>query len=350
MKTSIKIQTLFSKSSNSLKMQQLLILGGANFIGRNLLEQLEGNTQYEITLFNRGKTNATLFPEFRRIIGDRNTEDIQQISAQDWDYIIDLSCYYPASLEAVLKSINTEKLKRYIFISTCSVYDNAIKNELATLESGPILSCTEEQKTTPLPAAYGEKKVACEYLLAQSGLDYVNLRPGLVYGAYDYTDRLYYWLYQVYKKNTLLLPNNGASLFSITYVNDLTQSILEALTISKHATDYNVMSQEYTSIQEIVVTACQLLQKKPQQVNASPTFLKEQNIIEWTEMPLWIDGNHFTFSNQKLKTDFKFQLTDWTESIAATIDYYKQLHWPVPTYGMKEEKRLKLLQLLQEVR
>jgi 2'-hydroxyisoflavone reductase len=329
-------------------MKQLLILGGANFIGRNLLEELEGNQEYEITLFNRGKTNTTLFPDFKRIIGDRNTKDIEQIGEQDWDYIIDSSCYYPASLEAILNCINKETLKRYVFISTCSVYDNKEKLETATPENGLLLSCTEEQKTSPLPAAYGEKKVACEQLLAQSGLDYVNLRPGLVYGTYDYTDRLYYWLHQVQQKNTILLPNNGSSLFSITYVDDLVQSILEALTISKHRIDYNILSQEYISIQKIVAVACQLLNRNPKNINASPSFLKEQNISEWTEMPLWIDGNYWTFSNQKLKTDFEFKLKDWTESIAATIDYYQQNNWPTPTYGMPEEKRLELLQLIQK--
>lgn len=329
-------------------MQQLLILGGTSFIGRNLLEQLQDHPEYEVTLFNRGKTNSALFSDFKRIFGDRNTDDIQQISTQDWDYIIDLSCYYPASLEAILKCINKEKLKRYVFISTCSVYDNSTPLKTATPEDGLLLSCTEEQKTAALPAAYGEKKVACEQLLAESGLEYINLRPGLVYGNYDPTDRLYYWLYQVQQKNTLLLPNNGASLVSITYVEDLVQSMLQALTRSNHLIDYNVISQEYTSIQKLVNTACQLLNKNPKRINASPTFLKEQGISEWVNMPLWIDGNQFTFSNQRLKADFDFQLKDWTESIATTIDYYQNLNWPVPSYGIKEEKRLELLQQLEK--
>lgn len=328
-------------------MEQLLILGGTSFLGRNLLEQLQDSTKYEISLFNRGKTNPTLFPNCKRIIGDRNTADIQQISAQDWDYIIDFSCYYPASLAAVLKAINKEKLKRYIFISTCSVYDNSNHSTLATPENGLLLECTEEQKTSALPAAYGEKKVACEQLLAQSEVAYINLRPGLVYGKYDPTDRLYYWLYQVQQQSKILLPNDGNSLFSITYVDDLVQCILEALSLSKHTIHYNVISQEYTSIQKIVSTACQLLHKRPKKINATPSFLKEQKIAEWTAMPLWIDGNQFTFSNQKLKADFTFQLKDWTESIAATIDYYQQLNWPVPTYGIKEEKRLALLKQLE---
>lgn len=327
-------------------MQELLIIGGPNFIGRNLLEQLKNHPQYSVTLFNRGKTNATLFPELKRIVGDRNTNDIQKIGQQNWDYIIDLSCYYPASLDAVLSNINKTKLKRYIFISTCSVYDNSHKSEQPTPENGSLLSCSETQKTTPLPDAYGEKKVACETLLAQSGVDYISLRPGLVYGAYDYTDRLYYWLYQVQHHQELLLPNCGSSLFSITYIDDLIQSIVEALSISKHNTIYNVMSQECASIKKIVDTACLLLDKNPNRINATADFLNAQQIAEWTTMPLWINGDYFTFSNQKLKTDFKFQLKGWTESIAKTIEYYQSLGWPTPNYGMSEKKRIELINLI----
>ncbi|BDS11274.1 NAD-dependent epimerase/dehydratase family protein [Aureispira anguillae] len=328
-------------------MSKILILGGANFVGRNLLNELQKSKKHQITLFNRGRTNSELFPEFERIVGDRNSQDVQQLAQQDWDYIIDISCYYPASLAAILKTISFKQLKRYIFVSTCSVYNHKqYPSDQPTLEDDPILSCTKEQETSELPAAYGEKKVACEQLLAAAGIDYISLRPGLIYGAYDYTDRFYYWLYQVQKKDCLLLPNNGASLFSVTYIDDLVQAILEALSHPKPSKLYNVISQTQISIQKIVDTACSLLDKAPKRVNAPATFLQEQKISEWIEMPIWVDGNYFTFSNQKLVTDFSFKLSDWTASVAATIAYYQALDWPVPTYGISEEQRLDLLDLL----
>ena len=76
-------------------MKSVLILGGTLFIGRCLVEKLVAEEDLEITLFNRGKTNPDLFPETQKIIGDRETSDIDQILERDWDFIIDISCYNP---------------------------------------------------------------------------------------------------------------------------------------------------------------------------------------------------------------------------------------------------------------
>ena len=79
-------------------MKKLLILGGTNFIGRYLTERLLESSNYKITLFNRGCTNSHLFPEVKRIFGDRHTKDIRLLGNEKWDVVIDISCYFPNSL------------------------------------------------------------------------------------------------------------------------------------------------------------------------------------------------------------------------------------------------------------
>ena len=64
-------------------------------------------------------------------------------------------------------------------------------------ETAPILNCTIDERTDRTPASYGNRKAECERILMNSTQDYIMLRPALVYGAYDHTDRFYYWLYQV---------------------------------------------------------------------------------------------------------------------------------------------------------
>lgn len=327
-------------------MSKLLILGGPNFIGRHLLTAIAQQTQYEVTLFNRGKTNAHLFPEFNRIIGDRRTDDIQQIQQENWDYVIDLSCYYPASLEQVLKFLPTS-VKRYVFVSTVSVYDNeAVQATAPSPEDSTILTCSATEATEELPAAYGNKKVACEGLLAQSGLDFISLRPSLVYGAYDYTDRFYYWLYQVQKHNPILLPDEGKRVCSITYIDDLVQAMLRSLEIKQHSNIYNVITNTQASIASIVQIACDILNKKPAIVNASPNFLHEQEIRQWADLPLWIDNDYFTYSNAKMIEELQIQPSNWEQSIAKTIQHYQEENWFEPKSGMDDKKRLDLLALL----
>jgi len=80
-------------------MEKLLLIGGTNFIGRNLLNDLIDLNKFEITIFNRGKTNPDLFKNIKRIKGDRETGDIKLLKNKKFDYIVDMSCYYPNSFD-----------------------------------------------------------------------------------------------------------------------------------------------------------------------------------------------------------------------------------------------------------
>ena len=322
-------------------MEKILILGGTQFIGRTLVEQLQRLNKFDITLFNRQRTQVNLFPEIKKIKGDRETNDIHQIENEDWDYVIDVSCYYPKSLSNVLNSIKGN-VKKYILISTCSVYDDTDNHVDMRDETAPILNCTIDERIDRTPASYGNRKAECERILVNSEQDYIILRPALVYGAYDHTDRFYYWLYQVKHNETVLLPNNGKNVFSITYVNDLVNAIIGSIETSFTGV-YNIMTTPKTSIKQIVELAEKLLDKIVKVTNATPDFLYQNDIKQWTDMPLWEDGDYFTYSTQKLKKDFNIQLTDFEKSIENTISYYNSIGWKAPKYGISEETRLDLL-------
>ena len=132
-------------------MNKILILGGTSFIGRNLVERLINNEENDLTLLNRGATNTHLFPEQKKIVCDRNSVHIVDKIEGDWDYIIDVSCYFPRSLDRILKA-TSKNLKKYIFVSTCSVYENTdrvLKDETAPVVSflKMILKISRRQRT-----------------------------------------------------------------------------------------------------------------------------------------------------------------------------------------------------------
>lgn len=328
-------------------MDKLLIIGGTNFIGRNLIIELIRQNQYDLTIFNRGITNPDIFPNIRKIKGDRNTDDIRKIRDEDWDYIVDLSCYYPNSLQNILAGI-TDKLKRYIFISTCSVYDNEENKSILRNESAQILGCDESEKTDTSDQTYGNRKAECERILQQSNVKFTILRPALVFGEYDHTDRLYYWLYQTKKHPEILIPNVGEQIFSLTYVKDLVTMIIKSITANGNSQVYNAISTPKASISKILEHASALLNKKANYVSASSEFLNSEQINQWVDMPLWLDCNHFTYDNAKLISDLAVPLTAWEESIHETISYYEKLEWPEPTYGISEAKRQELIESLKQ--
>ncbi|WP_459212183.1 NAD-dependent epimerase/dehydratase family protein [Aquimarina rhabdastrellae] len=322
-------------------MKNILILGGTNFIGRNLIQKLKNLGEYKITLFNRGKTNATINDSFNFIKGDRQTADIEKLANQHWDYIIDLSCYYPDSIRNILKTINTDVVK-YILISTCSVYDLSIDQFDGYTEESPVHKCTKEERIDNSIATYGKRKVACEEELRESGISHLILRPALVYGAYDHTDRFYYWLYQVYQEREILVPNQKNSLVSLTYVDDLVAMICNAIDHNIKGT-YNVVTEPSSSIASIIEYASDILKKKNRITEVSNHFLHEKKIKEWIDIPLWLDSDKMIFKANKLKNTGIYMPSDFINTIAHTIKYYDAKNWYIPTYGISESLKQKLL-------
>ncbi len=327
-------------------MEKILILGGTKFIGRSLVEALIQLGKYELTLFNRGITNPHLFPEVNKIVGDRRSPDIKKIAATHWDYVIDVSSYYPNPLIETLKVVNKD-VKRYIYISSVSVYDFP-KGRSATMhdEDTPLLACTEMQGKDDTWSTYGQRKAECDRLIQQSDLDYMILRPALVYGAYDHTDRFYYWLYQVEKGKTILRPEQHDTLFSYTYVKDLVIAIIEALTLESETRIYNLVSHPKISIGQIIKTAMSILNINPKIVDAPNSFYEKKVVKAFSDIPLWLPDDRRTYDNKRMLQHFDFQVVDFGKSVKDTIAYYKNNRWPLPVYGISEERKFELIREL----
>ncbi|MBK8658240.1 MAG: NAD(P)H-binding protein [Bacteroidetes bacterium] len=320
-------------------MKKLLILGGTNFIGRVVVEQLLLADAYDITLFNRGKRNATLFPTVKRIVGDRETDDHLKIADSTWDCIIDFSGYYPQSFDKMLNALR-DKVKRYIFVSTLSVYDMAALEGSIIDETTDILTCSNEQQTSPLPDAYGEKKAEMERVLnRQAWLDSIIIRPSFVYGKYDFTDRFYHWLWRGKKQHNVLLPDSTLHDFPITEVNQLSQGILNAIEVAEHSGIYNAVTFSDVTIRKIVESA------KPEGSTivysiANEVFLKQHGVGQ-EQFPLYMPLS-VKVDNSKWLADFRLQ-TPSTLLNEQTEKYYADLNWPEPKAGISLERERKLL-------
>ena len=327
-------------------MDKILILGGTNFIGRGLIEKLAINKKNDLTIFNRGITNPNLFPNIKKIIGDRNTDDIKLIHQVDWDYIIDLSCYFPQSLINILSNLSLN-LKKYILISTCSVYQDDKVNLCS--ENALIKKCNQYQFEDQSTSSYGNRKAECERILQSSKFNFTILRPDLVYGKYDNTDRFYYWLHQTKKYNKILVPNNGKHLFSLTYVNDLVNTIEEIIIEKVDRNIYNITTVTETSIHQILDFTLEIMGNKPKLVSASSQYLLLNKISEWTDLPLWIDSDYSTFDNKKILDNYNLKFTNFKTSVIETIQYYNSLGWQTPNYGIDREKQISIIVKIEKL-
>ncbi|HSI67107.1 MAG TPA: NAD-dependent epimerase/dehydratase family protein [Planococcus sp. (in: firmicutes)] len=213
---------------------KLLIIGGTSFIGRHITMEAskKGHT---ITLFNRGKSDPSAFPELRLIKGDRQ-KDAYKLAGEEWDAVIDTSAYTPGDLEPMLPYINTG---HYTFVSTISVYDNFREGPVA--EDGSthtqIINSDEVNGKT-----YGPLKMMCENLLQDKMRDKLLIvRPCIVAGPHDPTDRFTDWALRLASNRPVIIPGSRRRKIQWIDVRDLAEFIINKVEEQSVGT-YNVAS------------------------------------------------------------------------------------------------------------
>src|SRR5204863_2544889 len=103
---------------------KLLILGGTQFLGRHVVEAARARG-HDITLFNRGRTNAGIFPELEQIHGDRE-KDLGLLEGRRWDAVFDPSGYLPSVVRASCAALRGS-VHYYLFVSSINAYADSTK-------------------------------------------------------------------------------------------------------------------------------------------------------------------------------------------------------------------------------
>ena len=166
----------------------VLVLGGTAFVGRWVVQDLL-DRGHSPTLFTRGRTGADLFPGTPRALGDRDSGDYESVAGTTWDAVVDVSAYVPRHVHQAGAAVKTG---RYLFISTVSVYDHTAAGDGIT-EDSPLLPEVRDTEVVE-GGTYGGLKVACERDLAELHGDRATVvRPGIVAGPHDHTERFTYW-------------------------------------------------------------------------------------------------------------------------------------------------------------
>lgn len=254
---------------------KVLVLGGTSFVGRHMVEELLAKG-HEVVLFNRGKSNPALFPELKRIIGDRR-KDAAKLRDEKWDAVLDTSAYTPADLQPILENIRTD---HYTFISTVSVYNDFTSGPVK--ESSPVFQQNIEGDQVT-GETYGPFKVMCEQLIQEkieSGA--LIIRPGIVIGPFDPTDRFTYWAMKLNDEDAVLIP--GSKERKVQWVDARDLARFTVMQMEKRVTGvFNVVADP-VSMEEFVE---QVSGKECETVWADDQYLIEEGLQAF-ELPFWI--------------------------------------------------------------
>lgn len=262
----------------------ILILGGTVFVGRALVEVALKRGHY-ITLFNRGQSNSDLFPSVEHLKGDRDG-NLTALQGRRWDAVID-TCGYVPRIVAQSVQLLADAVKHYTFISTISVYADTIQpNNDETYTLGTLVDETVEEITGE---TYGPLKVLCEKAV-ETGLANRNLiiRPGLIVGPYDPTDRFSYWPHRVAKGGEVLVPSPPTYQIQVIDVRDLAEWTITMIEKEEIGIYNTVGPATPLTMQTLLQTSQAVSHSDATFTWVDEAFLLAQEVAPWQDLPLWI--------------------------------------------------------------
>jgi 2'-hydroxyisoflavone reductase len=262
---------------------RILILGGTGFIGPHEVEYARARGHH-LTLFNRGKTNPGLFPEIEQLHGDRNG-DLKSLEGKSWDVCIDNSA---SNFEWVRLSAGLLKdaVDQYIYVSSISAYADFatpgmdVDAPVFTYESAGV---SRDAKKLPygLQKALSEK----EALKALPGRAAI-VRPGLIVGPRDPSDRFTYWPVRVHRAGEVLAPGTPADPTQIIDARDLTGWMIR---VAENGTTGTFNATGHSRGMGDLLNGIRAADASPCTFTwADADFLAAHDVKPWSDMPVWV--------------------------------------------------------------
>lgn len=271
-------------SKPAAKPLKILILGGTGFLGPQTVDAAvqRGHT---LTLFNRGKTHPGMFPDIEQIHGDRN-KDLKLLADRKWDVVIDNCGYFPRQIREAAEVLKGN-IGQYVFISSISVYKDNSKPGMD--ESNPLGTIADENFEQITGESYGPLKALCEQAAEKAFPGKTtNIRPGLIVGPGDPSDRFTYWPARVDRGGEVLAP--GAPSDPIQYIDarDLGIWIVKVVEDGTMGA-FNAVGplKEHTMLD--LLKACQAATPNKSTLTwVDADFLEAQKVSAWSDMPVWV--------------------------------------------------------------
>ncbi len=328
------------------KKLSILIMGGTGFLGPHIVNtaMIRG---HKLTLFNRGKTHPGLFPDIEQLHGDRKT-DLSALDDRKWDVVIDTSAYIPGDVtrSATLLAPN---IGQYILISTVSVYAKMDKPGMD--ESAPVATTDDPNAEKVSNENYGALKALCEAAAMKVMPDRTTvIRPGLIVGPGDPTDRFTYWPVRIARGGEVLAPGTPQDFTQFIDGRDLADFVVLCAE-KKTLGTFNADAQAASITMGRLLDTCKKVAKSDATFTwVDAAFLEKEKVSPWGDMPAWIPaaGDDAAFgrvSSAKAKAaGLKYRpLDDTVRDTLAWLKTEPQEHQAKLKSGISPEREAEVL-------
>ena len=269
---------------------RILILGGTGFIGPHQVRYAlaRGHT---VSLFNRGRTNPHLFPEVEKLRGDRDG-DLEALKGREWDAVIDNSASIPRWVRDSAQLLK-DALGQYLYISTLSVYQGFAEPGMD--ETAPVRTIDDPTIEEVTGRTYGALKALCEQEAERAFPGRATIvRPGLIVGPGDPTDRWTYWPVRIDRGGEVLAPGDPTDLVRYIDARDLGEWCIRMLEQREPGVYNAVGPRSHLSIAEMLYAIRAITSVAVSFTWVNADFLAEHDVRPWSQMPAWLpprEGN-----------------------------------------------------------
>ncbi|NNK64700.1 MAG: NAD-dependent epimerase/dehydratase family protein [Gemmatimonadetes bacterium] len=311
-------------ASASVEPKRLLILGGTGFIGPHMVEYALSRG-HEVTTFTRGRSQTQLPAGVEQLVGDRN-DDHTALEGRTWDVVLDNNTQDYRWVQTST-SLLADAAEHYIFVSSISAYDlsgaggspDQVVLEPIVDEDYALIT-PPEGWTDGDDAPYGLMKALAEGIVhgAFPGRATV-VRPGLIVGPGDPTDRFTYWPVRLDEGGEVLAPGNPEHANQVIDQRDLTEWIVR-LAESGTAGDFNATGPAERMSMAQMLDRVGAAASNPYELTwVTEAFLQEQGVAPWSDLPAWIPGDPLMFVDVRSAVAAGLTFRDLTETSRDTL-------------------------------
>jgi len=276
--------------------KRILILGGTGFIGPHMV-RCAVERGHEVTIFTRGRTEADI-PEVEHLIGDRN-DDLTALSGRNWDVVLDNNARDYRWVQLSTRALEGSA-EQYLFVSTISVYEGEamgydfsgrILHEPIIHENSPRHRPPDDFRDGD-EAHYGLTKALGEDIVHAAFPDGATIvRPGLIVGPEDPTDRFTYWPVRIAQGGEVLAPGNPEHANQVIDQRDLGEWIVR-LAENGVTGDFNATGPASRMSMAEMLYGIRAATNAPVRFTwVSEDFLREHEVRPWSDLPSWIPGD-----------------------------------------------------------
>jgi 2'-hydroxyisoflavone reductase len=329
-------------------MDTALVIGGTRFIGRHLVTDLLDDG-YDVTLFNRGNHDNP-FAETEGVDhfeGDRTNDTALERAAEtvDPDIVVDCVAYKPHDVCAATEIF--ADVDGYVYISSGSAYasEEIPKREGET----ELCDCTSEQATDDSHDTYGPRKAGGDravFEAAERGVNAMSVRPCIVYGPHDYTQRLDFWLDRVNDYDRLLVPGDGQNIWHRAYVEDVASALRIVAECGEPGEVYNVGDRRLVTMDEMVGLIADTFDTSVELVHASDRELSTAG-LSVDDYVLYRDYPHVLDTNKL--ASLGWDSTPVEEAMARTVDEHLESDRDGSEHDPGREKEERVLGVLETI-